>query len=87
MNLTPLHSIPDCAEGGQLAESRGRDGGRSQSISVADIMVDVDLCSDVSPIARMTCPPKAHPREMLVFGSIVPAPFFVPVGVFVNRQP
>ena len=35
-----LHSIPDCAEGGQLAKSRERDGGRGESISVADIMVN-----------------------------------------------
>ena len=42
MNFTVLHSIPDCAEGGQLAESRERDGGRGESISVADIMVNSD---------------------------------------------
>ena len=28
MKFTVLHSIPDCAEGGQLAKSRERDGGR-----------------------------------------------------------
>ena len=29
MNFTVIHSIPDYAEGGQPAESRERDGGRS----------------------------------------------------------
>ena len=28
MSFTVLHSIPDCAEGGQLDESQERDGGR-----------------------------------------------------------
>ena len=42
MKFTVLHSIPDCAEGGQLAESRERDGGRGESISVANIMVNSD---------------------------------------------
>ena len=42
MKFTVLHSIPDCAEGGQLAKSRERDGGRGESISVADIMVNSD---------------------------------------------
>ena len=37
-----LHSIPDCAEGGQLAKSRERDGGRGENISVANIMVNSD---------------------------------------------
>ena len=42
MSFTVLHSIPDCAEGGQLAKSRERDGGRGENISVADIMVNSD---------------------------------------------
>ena len=42
MKFTVLHSIPDCAEGGQLAKSRERDGGRGENISVADIMVNSD---------------------------------------------
>ena len=42
MNFTVPHSIPDCAEGGQLAKSRERDGGRGESTGVADIMVNSD---------------------------------------------
>ena len=42
MNFIVLHSIPDCAEGGQLAKSRERDGGRGENISVANIMVNSD---------------------------------------------
>ena len=42
MKFTVLHAIPDCAEGGQLAKSRERDGGRGENISVADIMVNSD---------------------------------------------